>query len=55
MAVKDCNIESVAMESTGVYQIPVFQISDSYGFKVIQVNAGHVKNVPGRKTDVPDC
>ncbi|MDM8541974.1 transposase [Desulfococcaceae bacterium HSG9] len=52
---KDCNIESIAMESTGVYWIPVFQISDSYGFKVIQVNARHVKNVPGRKTDVLDC
>jgi transposase len=52
---KDCNIESVAMESTGVYWIPVFQILDSYGFDVILVNARHVKNVPGRKTDVQDC
>ncbi len=52
---KDCNIESIAMESTGVYWIPVFQILDSYGFKVILVNARHVKNVPGRKTDVLDC
>jgi transposase len=52
---KDCNIESIAMESTGVYWIPVFQILDSYGFNVILVNARHVKNVPGRKTDVQDC
>jgi hypothetical protein len=43
------------MESTGVYWIPVFQILDSYGFDVILVNARHVKNVPGRKTDVQDC
>jgi transposase len=52
---KDCAIESVAMESTGVYWIPIFQILDSYGFEVILVNARHVKNVPGRKTDVQDC
>jgi len=52
---KDCNIESIAMESTGVYWILVFQILDSYGFQVILVNAKHVKNVPGRKTDVLDC
>jgi transposase len=52
---KECNIESIAMESTGVYWIPVFQILDNYGFDVILVNARHVKNVPGRKTDVQDC
>lgn len=52
---KDCNIESIAMESTGIYWIPVFQILDSYGFDVMLVNARHVKNVPGRKTDVQDC
>jgi transposase len=52
---KECGIESIAMESTGVYWIPVFQILDSYGFEVILVNARHVKNVPGRKTDVQDC
>lgn len=52
---KSCSIESIAMESTGVYWIPVFQILDSYGFDVILVNARHVKNVPGRKTDVQDC
>jgi hypothetical protein len=52
---KECGIESIAMESTGVYWIPVFQILVVYGFEVILVNARHVKNVPGRKTDVQDC
>ncbi|MHB0912340.1 MAG: IS110 family RNA-guided transposase [Armatimonadota bacterium] len=52
---KDCNIETVAMESTGVYWIPVFQILDSMGFNVILVNPKYVKNVAGRKTDVLDC
>ena len=52
---KECGIESIAMESTGVYWIPIFQILDTYGFDVILVNARHVKNVPGRKTDVQDC
>lgn len=52
---KSCNIKSVAMESTGVYWIPIFQILESYGFEVLLVNARHIKNVPGRKTDVQDC
>lgn len=52
---KKCGIISIAMESTGVYWIPVFQILDAYGFDVVLVNARHVKNVPGRKTDVLDC
>ena len=51
---KDHRIDSVAMESTGVYWIPIYQILDSYGFEIFLVNAGHVKNVPGRKTDVKD-
>ena len=51
---KKCNIDSIAMESTGVYWIPVFQVFESYGFDVVLVNARHVKNVPGRKTDVQD-
>lgn len=50
-----CRIDTVAMESTGVYWIPVFQILESYGIEVCLVNARHVKNVPGRKTDVQDC
>jgi transposase len=52
---KACNIESVAMESTGVYWIPLFQILEARGFTVFLVNAHHVKNVPGRKSDVSDC
>ena len=52
---KSCGIESIVMESTGVYWIPVFQILEAYGFEVLLVNARHVKNVPGRKTDVQDC
>src|ERR1700686_912708 len=52
---KACNIETVAMESTGVYWIPLFQILEARGFKVFLVNAHHVKNVPGRKSDVSDC
>jgi transposase len=50
-----CRIDSVAMESTGVYWIPFFQLLEARGFKVFLVNARHVKNVPGRKTDVEDC
>ncbi len=52
---RQCGIESVAMESTGVYWIPFFQILEESGFEVFLVNARHVKNVPGRKTDVSDC
>ena len=52
---KECGIESVAMESTGVYWIPIFQILETYEIEVVLVNARHVKNVPGRKTDVLDC
>jgi transposase len=52
---KECRIETVAMESTGVYGIPVFQMLEAAGFEVILVNAHHVKSVPGRKSDVLDC
>jgi transposase len=48
-------ISTVAMESTGVYWIPVFQILETAGIEVSLVNAHHAKNVPGRKTDVSDC
>jgi transposase len=51
---KACRIKTVAMESTGVYWIPLFQILETQGFEVCLVNARHVKNVPGRKTDVQD-
>jgi transposase len=52
---KQCGIQTVAMESTGVYWIPLFQILEERGFEVCLVNARHVKNVPGRRTDVSDC
>ena len=52
---KSCKVDSVAMESTGVYWIPLFEILESRGFKVFLVNARHVKNVSGRKSDVLDC
>lgn len=48
-------IKTVAMESTGVYWIPVFEILEARGFEVLLVNARDVKNVPGRKTDVNDA
>jgi len=51
----ECRIKTVAMESTGVYWIPLFQILEDRGFEVFLVNARHVKNVPGRRTDVSDC
>jgi transposase len=50
-----CGVQTVAMESTGVYWIPLFQILEGRGFEVCLVNARHVKNVPGRRTDVSDC
>jgi transposase len=50
-----CRVTHVAMEATGVYWIPVFEILDAHGFQVILVNARHVKNLPGRKSDVSDC
>jgi transposase len=52
---KECGIESIAMESTGVYWIPIFQILDAYGFDVILVYVRHVKNVSDRKTEIQDC
>jgi transposase len=50
-----CGIETVAMESTGVYWIPLYELLESRGFQVNLVDARHVKNVSGRKTDVLDC
>ena len=52
---KKCGITSVAMESTGVYWIPVFELLERCGFEVKLVDARHVKNVSGRKSDVLDC
>lgn len=50
-----CGVTTVAMESTGVYWIPLYEILEARGVDVVLVNARHVKNVPGRKTDVVDC
>lgn len=50
-----CDIHTVAMESTSVYWIPLYQILETHGFEVFLVNAQYVRNVPGRKTDVSDC
>lgn len=50
-----CDVDTVAMESTGVYWIPVHQILEARGFEVVLVNARHVRSVPGRKSDVSDC
>jgi transposase len=50
-----CHIETVAMESTGVYWIPVYEILEARGLKPQVVNARHLKNVPGRKSDWQDC
>jgi transposase len=50
-----CGIDTVAMESTGVYWIPLFELLESRGLTVYLVNARHVKNVSGRKSDVLDC
>lgn len=52
---KACKIDTVAMEATGVFWIPLFEILEERGFRVFLVNARHVKNVSGRKTDVLDC
>ena len=48
-------IETVAMEATGVYWIPLYEILEAAGLEVCLVNGAHVKNVPGRKSDVMDC
>jgi transposase len=50
-----CRVDTVAMESTGVYWIALFELLSSRGFEVLLVNARHVKNVSGRKSDVLDC
>lgn len=52
---KQCGVATVAIESTGVYWIALYQKLETAGLEVVLVNARHVKNVPGRKTDVKDC
>jgi transposase len=51
----ECGVETVAMEATGVYWIPVFELLEACGLQVYLVNARHLKRVPGRKTDIQDC
>jgi transposase len=53
--VLECGIRTVAMEATGVYWIPLYQLLCDAKVEVCLVNARHVKNVPGRKSDVRDC
>jgi transposase len=49
------HVATVAMESTGVYWVPAFELLENRGFKVYLVNARNMKGVPGRKSDVQDC
>jgi transposase len=49
------SIESVAMEATGVYWYALYELLDSAGIEVYLVNGAHVKNLPGRKSDIQDC
>jgi transposase len=51
----ECGITTVAMESTGVYWVPLYEILEARGIIVQLVNARHVRTVPGRKSDVLDC
>lgn len=51
----DHGVLSVAMQSTGVYWIAVFEILQQHGLEVYLVNARHTKNLPGRKSDIAEC
>ena len=52
---QECKVETIAMESTGVYWYHLYTVLLDYGFEVYLVNAYHVKNVPGRKSDISDA
>lgn len=52
---KHCGVDTVAMESTSIYWIPIHQMLEAHGIEVYLVNAQEAKNVPGRKTDILDC
>lgn len=52
---QECGVDTIAMESTGVYWIPVYEMLEARGLAAFVVNARHLKNVPGRKTDRSDC
>ena len=51
---RSCGVRTVAMQSTGVYWIPIYEILEERGFQVYLVNARHTKNLPGRKSDVQE-
>jgi transposase len=51
----ECGVTIVALESTGVYWIPVYEVLETHGLEVMLVNARSIKNVSGRKSDVLDC
>ena len=51
---KNCGVKTVALQSTGVYWIPLYDILEERGFEVYLVNARHTKNLPGRKSDVQE-
>ena len=51
---KSCRVKTVAMQSTGVYWIPLYEILEEHGFEVYLVNARHTKNLPGRKSDAQE-
>jgi transposase len=52
---KSCGVKTVAMQSTGVYWIPLYDVLEERGLEVYLVNARHTKNLPGRKSDVQEC
>jgi transposase len=51
---QQCGVTTIALQSTGVYWIPLYEILDARGLEVYVVNARHTKNLPGRKTDVQE-
>jgi Transposase len=51
---QDCGVKTVALQSTGVYWIPLYHILEERGFEAYLVNARHTKNLPGRKSDVQE-
>jgi transposase len=52
---RSCGVSSVAMEATGVYWLCAYEVLEAAGMRVLVVNGRHVKNLPGRKTDMSDC
>jgi transposase len=51
----DQGVRTVAMEATGVYWLPVYEVLEEAGIEVFVVNGAHVKSLPGRKSDLADC